>query len=29
MNFGNGADKSLLHYYKSIRREAEADRKAA
>ena len=29
MNFGNMADDSLLHYYESIRREVEADRKAA
>jgi hypothetical protein len=29
MNFDNSADKSLLHYYESIRREVEADRKAA
>jgi hypothetical protein len=29
MNLGNRADESLLHYYESIRREVEADRKAA
>jgi hypothetical protein len=29
MNLGNRADKSLLHYHESIRREVEADRKAA
>jgi hypothetical protein len=29
MDLSNGADESLLHYYESIRREVEADRKAA
>jgi hypothetical protein len=29
MNVDNSADESLLHYYESIRREVEADRKAA
>jgi hypothetical protein len=29
MDLGNSADESLLHYYESIRREVEADRKAA
>jgi hypothetical protein len=29
MDLGKSADESLLHYYESIRREVEADRKAA
>jgi hypothetical protein len=29
MDLGNSADECLLHYYESIRREVEADRKAA
>jgi hypothetical protein len=29
MDLGNRADESLLHYYEGIRREVEADRKAA